>query len=227
MRYRSKTISLVLVLAAFILSGCGEIAGVLQGNRAPVITGLYVESESVPAGSTIDVQCNAVDIDGDTIDYGWSANAGVFTGSGAAVQWTAPDSTGSYTLACTVTDSHGAAIAAQVTVQVTEVEPEEPVSTNRAPVIHSMSADPSIVCPGERSSITATASDPEGDAITYSWKASGGRIVGEGASATWTAPDAGGTYVITVAVADDHGNISRRGIRVGESRGASGGGGGG
>lgn len=227
MRYRSKTISLALVLAAFILGGCGEIAAVLGGNRAPLITGLYAESGSVPAGSTIDVQCNAVDIDGDTVNYRWSANAGVFAGSGAAVQWTAPDSTGSYTVACTVVDSHGAAIAAQVTVQVTEAEPEEPVSTNQAPVIHSMSADPSIVCPGERSTITATVSDPEGDPITYSWKASGGHITGEGTSATWTAPDAGGTYVITVSVADEHGNVSRRGIRVGESKGSSGGGGGG
>ena len=48
-------------------------------------------------------------------------------------------------------------------------------------------------------------SGDEGD-LTYTWKATGGRIFGEGPSATYLAPDAAGTDTITLEVTD--GNVS-------------------
>lgn len=56
---------------------------------------------------------------------------------------------------------------------------------------------------GTTVTITAQASDPEGDALTYSWTKDGGTLSDSNTnSVDWTAPDTEGTYVITVKVDD-------------------------
>lgn len=71
--------------------------------------------------------------------------------------------------------------------------------------IVSVSANPTLVAAGAVSAITCTASDPEGDTLTYTWSAASGTITGTGATVNWTAPASSGTYVIGVAVSDGHG----------------------
>jgi len=44
----------------------------------------------------------------------------------------------------------------------------------------SCSASPSSVHPGDRVHITASASNPSNDPLTFAWQSSGGRIVGSG-----------------------------------------------
>ena len=79
---------------------------------------------------------------------------------------------------------------------------------NNPPQITSLSADPSIVAPGEICTITCVASDPNGDPLTYSWKYTGphsASIPGANSTVKWTAADEIGTYTIRVTVADDRG----------------------
>jgi outer membrane protein OmpA-like peptidoglycan-associated protein len=53
----------------------------------------------------------------------------------------------------------------------------------------------------------ANASDPDGDVLTYTWTATGGRIVGSGASVTFDATGlAEGTYTVTAQVNDGFGH---------------------
>jgi hypothetical protein len=54
--------------------------------------------------------------------------------------------------------------------------------------------------------ITATTSDPNSDALTYQWSApSGGSITGSGATITYTAPGSTGTYPVNVTIDDGKG----------------------
>ena len=73
---------------------------------------------------------------------------------------------------------------------------------NQLPVISSLTADQDKLDPLASCQIECTASDPDGDELSYSWSADGGSISGEGATITWTAPEALGTYTITVVVSD-------------------------
>ena len=67
----------------------------------------------------------------------------------------------------------------------------------------------STVCAGDKVDLRATASDPDGDALVYSWSSSGGRVTGDGASTVFdTTGLAPGDYTITVQVDDGCGCIA-------------------
>jgi hypothetical protein len=80
-----------------------------------------------------------------------------------------------------------------------------PAPVNHAPVISSVFVNPSSVATGGTVNVTVSASDPDGDALTYSYQAQLGAISGTGASVTWTAPSTAGTYQVTVTVSDGRG----------------------
>ena len=65
------------------------------------------------------------------------------------------------------------------------------------------------VCAGDRVALNASASDPDGDTLLYSWNTSGGRIIGDGANAAFdTTGLAPGEYTITVQVDDGCGCVA-------------------
>ena len=51
-----------------------------------------------------------------------------------------------------------------------------------------VTANPPEVEEGANSTVTADGNDPDGDPLTYSWRAPDGRITGSGPRVTWTAP---------------------------------------
>jgi len=76
---------------------------------------------------------------------------------------------------------------------------------NHRPAITSLETEPERVLPSGSCQIVCTASDRDGDGLSYNWVASEGEINGEGAMVTWTAPDSAGFYVVTVWVTDGRG----------------------
>ncbi len=73
------------------------------------------------------------------------------------------------------------------------------------PPVASCSADPMSVQPGSSSTITVTASSPDGRPLTYAYSASAGTVSGTGTTAslnTAGAP-AGGPITVTATVSDD------------------------
>ena len=168
----------------------------MLANHRPVITHLDALERVVPNGKC-EIMCIASDRDGDPLSYNWSASGGSISGTGAAVNWTAPDSLGSYNVTVTVTDGRGGEVMKQVTIEV---------RANESPAISSLVADVDWTLPSGTLQMTCTASDPDGDELTYEWTASAGDISGTGEAVNWTAPQEVGIHNVTVVVKDGHGS---------------------
>jgi len=106
---------------------------------------------------------------------------------------------GSYTATVTVDDGRGGTASASTDFQVVQ-------KPNSPPVISSCAANPPTITVGQKSTITTTASDPDNDPLTYSYKTTGGKVTGTDATAqfdsTRTQP---GTYTVTCHVSDGRG----------------------
>jgi hypothetical protein len=77
---------------------------------------------------------------------------------------------------------------------------------NNAPSVTAVTPTSPSIAVNSTTTITATTSDPNSDALTYQWSApSGGSITGSGATITYTAPGSTGTYPVNVTIDDGKG----------------------
>ena len=192
-RNRLVIISAIVVVAVLLPL---ILLNTVFANHAPIITSLEADPERIPASESCQIVCTASDSDGDELSYEWSASGGETSGQGAAVTWTAPNSTGAYDVTVTVTDGRGGEVMDDVTITVRANEP---------PTVTSLATDVDWSTPYGTIRVTCNASDPDGDELTYEWSATGGNISGTGPEAIWTAPEAIGTYHVTAVVRDRHG----------------------
>ena len=187
----------VHVLAAVVTDGQGGTDtaedSVLICNTAPIIVSIAVDPDTIRVGLTADVVVTAFDADDDELAYSYEASGGSITGSGPAVSWQAPHAAGTYSLSVLVSDGHTGDAQGTATLVVV---------TNRDPVVNSVTVTPSSVPAGGIATVSVNASDPDGDALTYSYVVTGGAITGNGATATWTAPSISGAHTLTVTVSD-------------------------
>ncbi|MYJ39874.1 MAG: tandem-95 repeat protein [Gemmatimonadetes bacterium] len=86
---------------------------------------------------------------------------------------------------------------------------------NRPPTV-TASCTPCVVGPGGSVGLTATASDPDGDPLTYGWSAARGGFSGpvDATTATWTAPANLGRFAILVEVSDGRGGSASASVEV-------------
>ncbi|MBZ4374184.1 kelch repeat-containing protein [Corallococcus sp. AS-1-6] len=146
-------------------------------NEAPLIDSLVVSSTSVPLGRSISLSARAHDPNpGDRLFYAWSATAGSFSSpSSASTYWTAPYSPGLQQLSLTVMDSRGLAsnvlLLVNVTTDGSEGDAALSISFNSSPRVDSLSAVPTQLAVGQQTSLSVSASDPDGDGLTYFWSA--------------------------------------------------------
>jgi len=185
------TIGIVVVVVVLVM-----VFDTLLANHQPAIAGLEAPERVVPNGKC-EIVCIASDRDGDALSYNWSASGGSISGTGMAVNWTAPNSLGSYNVTVMVTDGRSEAVTKHVTIVV---------RANRSPTITGLAADADWTLPSNTLQVTCTASDPDGDELSYEWTASAGDIYGTGEAVNWTAPQEVGIYNVTVVVKDSHGS---------------------
>jgi outer membrane protein OmpA-like peptidoglycan-associated protein len=154
------------------------------------------------SGDVVTVTCTGSDPDNDPLTYTWSSTGGKVDGTGPQVRWlSAGTPLGSYTITTKVDDGRGGFASSGVSVSV-EAKPNHP------PTI-TCSADRSSVFSGEKVHITTNASDPDGDPLTYTWRANAGQIVGTGAAVDFdTSGLAPGNYTVTVRVDDGRGGAA-------------------
>ena len=198
---RCLVITVIAVTAVLLLaSSCAT-----PTNRQPIIASLEPEPEWVTPSGSLQVVCTASDPDGDELSYNWSASAGEVTGDGDTATWVAPPSEDSYSVAVVVTDGHGGQVMAYVTITV---------RTNNPPTITSLTADAKWTTPSGSLRVTCTASDLDGDELSYEWSTSGGDISGTGSVASWSAPQEVGTYNVTVVVRDGYGSSATKTVHI-------------
>jgi len=96
------------------------------------------------------------------------------------------------------------------------IVPPPVTAPNEAPVISTITADPSEIVQGTNTSttITCVAADPDDDPLTYSWSASEGTITGTGSQVIWAAPDKSGNFNVALTVADNRGSQATGSVTV-------------
>jgi len=191
----SKIILTILILSiiALVFSGCGGSTPSL--NYPPVIYTLIANSDTLEVGQNTIITCHAYDQNGDTLDYTWTKTGGTISGSGSAVIWTAPATAGTYTIICVVSDGE---LTDAYSISIEVVEPE---STNQCPLITSTAVTTATA--GTAYTYAVTATDSDGDTLTYSLTAAPTGMTINSASGviTWT-PTVKNTFWVAVKVSD-------------------------
>ena len=174
-------------------------------NQAPIANAGADQQPTTGSQVTLEGGASS-DPDGDPLTFQWrtlsAPNGSTVSLSGAATAQATftPAVAGVYEFELTVSDGE---LAARDTVRVTVA------SANRSPVVDA-GADQSVTV-GAQSTVTAVATDPDADPLTYAWTVET-RPAGSTAalSATNTpsvslTPDVAGAYVLRVTVSDGRG----------------------
>ncbi len=170
-------------------------------NHPPRLKSLSPDSTRIGTGKSVKVYCTAVDPDADSLRYHWACSGGLLAAYGMWAEWTSPSTPGRYTVTCTVADGRGGEFAATDTLVVL-------FRTNDPPAIQRLNALPRKLQLGSISTIQCTASDPNGDTLSYSWSSASGSLSGGGGVVAWTAPPVSGNYFVRCRVQDGYGGVA-------------------
>ena len=91
----------MIMLISLSISGCRE------ENSAPVISAVSITPEIIEIGETATVVVDVADLENDEMTFTYEVTGGYISGRGLSVAWTAPQTTGAYSLTVTVTDTYG------------------------------------------------------------------------------------------------------------------------
>lgn len=161
----------------------------------PRVKAFVADAQEIGRAQPVRLYCTGAG-DG-TLSYTFAASGGTLGSSGAVgatrvVTWQAAEA-GTYAVVCGVTD--GQQQQASDTLRLTVV-------SNFAPRVTAVTATPDLLMPGETATLTCSATDPEGDPITYAWAAEAGTLTASGAEAMWTAPDSSGYFAVRCTATD-------------------------
>ncbi len=162
-------------------------------NDPPTVT-CAAAKQKILQGETTTIRANAVDPDGDTLTFKWSATGGKISGTDSTATFDATDvAPGKYTVTVVVADKkHEASCSVDITVQKRNYPPTaklEPPSAN--------------VTQGESVNFTCVASDANKDPLTYTWTVDGEKLAATGPQITFgTEGRKPGTYNVKCSVSD-------------------------
>lgn len=181
----------------------------------PVITSLVADRDWITPSGSVQVTCNATDPDGDELTYEWTAIAGNISGTGAVVNWTAPQEVGIYDFTVVVKDSHGDSVTDSLHISVATEQPPliETLFITKDRYGHcylKKSGEKYLVGKEQKYDIECVVSDTS--ELVYEWSCDGGQISGEGPMITWTAPNSSVEVTVTVTVSDLAGNMVSKNI---------------
>jgi peptidoglycan-associated lipoprotein len=99
-----------------------------------------------------------------------------------------------------------------VTNTVTQPAPPPP---NRNPTVGAITANPPVVEPGQNTQLSAQATDPDGDPLTFRWSAPAGTFSNPNApNTTFTAPNMEGNVPVQLDVQDNRGGTASSNITI-------------
>ena len=193
-------------------------------NRAPVFSSTTATrlsvAENTPSGRNIGAPVTATDPDNDSLTYTLSGTDGsafnIGSTSGQLTTRAALDyeTKNSYTVVVMARDPSGASDTITVTIDVTDVAEE--VSSNRAPIFASLTANRSVdenTPSGRNIGAPVTATDPDNDSLTYALSGADGsafnidRTSGQMMTRAALDYETKSTYTVVVT-ATDPGNLT-------------------
>jgi len=178
---------------------------IVRANRAPTINNMIADADWTTPSGSLQVTCDASDRDGDELSYEWTASGGDISGTGAVVNWTAPQEVGIYDITVVVRDGYGEGATMSVTSSVATGTPptiEDLIVTAKEPRYLKTTATGYMVWKTKEYYIECVASNTSGE-LVYDWSCDGGEISGEGTTITWIAPNQSSVDVtVTVIVSD-------------------------
>jgi len=186
----------------------------VRANKSPTITSLTADADWTTPSSSIQVTCDASDPDGDGLSYEWTASGGNITGTGAAVNWTAPEEVGIYDVTVVVTDVHGGSATDSLPISVVTGQPPiiEQLLITKDRYGHCYLKKYSggyYVGKEQKYDIECIVLDTSIE-LFYEWSYTGGEIFEvseDGSMISWTAPNTSGKVTVTVIVSDIAGNM--------------------
>jgi hypothetical protein len=189
-------------------------------NRPPVASATAANPATVNEGQGTALSVTASDPDGNALAYSWTQLApaspqGTFNDAAVAnPTWTAPllSAQTAFTLQVTITDGRGGSAVSTVVVTVANV-----AASNRAPTVDAAIGGPTTVLSGDSIELTIGATDPDGDALTYSWRTNpvglGTFTNGDTSAASWRSAEvttnATRTVTVQVVVSDGVASVTR------------------
>jgi hypothetical protein len=184
----------------------------VRANWPPTITSLVADADwTFPLGST-QVTCTASDPDDDELSYEWSTTGGDISGTGAVVNWTAPQEFGIYDITVVVTDVYGDGATRSVTPSMALGTPPIIEDLNVTADLYLRESlfgyDYDVFWPGKYY-IECTVSDTDSE-VSYKWSCDDGEISEiseDGSMITWAVPNKTSIDItVTVIVSDIAGN---------------------
>lgn len=170
--------------------------------KGPPVAACSASPASVFAGSNdaVAVHVNASSPESLPLNYSYTATGGAVEGTGPDARWnSAGVGVGSYTVNAKVDDGKGGTASCATDIRVEE-KPHHP------PTI-SCAANPSTIQPGERSTITSTASSPDNLDLNYSYSAAAGQVSGTGPTAQFDSTGLqAGSYKVNCSATDSRGD---------------------
>jgi putative Ig domain-containing protein len=195
------------------VGGCPSASGttnvvVTQSNHPPVFN--PIGDKTVAEGSLLTFAISATDADGDTLTYSATSlpPGATFDVPSATFSWTPGYSAaGPYTATFGVSDGHGGTDSKTINITVT--------NTNRPPVLNPIGNR--TVEAGSTLAFTVSATDPDGDSVTYSVTGlpSGATFNTSTGAFSWTpASPQIGFYNLTFGASDGIGGTASEAITI-------------
>jgi len=189
----------------------GNLMSCIAPNHPPQVS--PINGSEVFVGQSNVLSLAATDPDGDALSYHVSGFPGAAVDNSGLFTWT-PVSAGVYTGTLTVTDDGLPNLSASATFNLWAVcDPEDPNATgslechagdpsgtNQPPLVGSNAGWEAVV--GEPTAAVFSASDPDGDSLTFSVSGFPGAAIDSSGLFTWT-PTAVGVHTGTLTVTDD------------------------
>ncbi|MFA7123018.1 MAG: SUMF1/EgtB/PvdO family nonheme iron enzyme [Candidatus Delongbacteria bacterium] len=104
---------------------------------------------------------------------------------------------GTYLIEATSEDDKGAETTSEVYINLSD-------TANHSPVINSLIASSNSILEGDTIFLICTASDIDGDILSFTWEKSAGTIFGNGDSVSWVAPNYADSCIISCSVSDGY-----------------------
>ena len=167
------------------------------GNLPPRVRALVSSDTTLARNQTATLHCTPGDAETAQPTVAWSATRGTLTPNGRTATWSSPD-TGDADITCTASDGSRTASA---TLRLSVVQ-------NQAPNGVMITAAPATTDVDGTTALTCSATDPDGDTLSFSWSVTAGSVSGPGATTTFTAPSTPGVVTATCTATDPSGTTA-------------------